>query len=80
MYLIYTWGGVCIKSILCTRVLKCRWNLELWDLDFQVQVHFIFMLEENNSAWEDWIHHLVESDIDQLQSQMMETSPASPED
>lgn len=54
--------------------------MELWDLDFQVQVHFIFMLEENNSAWEDWIHHLVESDIDQLQSQMMETSPASPED
>lgn len=71
---------MCIKSILCTHVLKCRWNLELWDLDFQVQVHFIFMLEENDSAWENWIHHLVENDIDQLQSQMMETSPASPED
>lgn len=69
---------VCVKSILCTHVLK--WNLELWDLDFQVQVHFILMLEENNSAWENWIHHLVENDIDQLQSQMMETSPASPED
>lgn len=41
---------------------------------------FIFMFEETNSAWENWIHHLVENDMGQLQSQMMTTYPASPED